>query len=1746
MESLLDTKTKEPRGGEIDLTNQVGNVSNDTSLLLPDQDPAQQMPEPPNLVPPDLMPPRDIRPNVGQINLYPGVEIDLGVVAGPTVDQRTARNRAEMYSFALQGDTPGVDALAKDVEKGSTNELRTTLATREANAYRVASLDLIQTVAAGQPVTQEDVKSLTNTVKVDPETVIEKKFGDAFSKWALDMSAHDPTMQKYLNKDPESVLNVVDAVSEVGAKRLFFQTKAEELRAENEKMGWGQYIWNVGEQLAPFVSWYQLHTALKQPAESNVLPGSTVEEQITNLYLLPLNQMKDKFNEIMADLKNRNPLLAASFAAAAVQSSYEDRVMENIVAVTDVLGVMAPFTQPLKKAAVGAAGRVLTQDEINKIRVNFAVMTGKENAGRIVTEPRSMTLKELNTTREGLNIPAQGPAELIPGKIGSPVSEVADGQSRLLSLRELERMRDSLGPDIRLLSREEHDQMKKAFEGFAQGFNQPVIKIENINAGIGDVKTASQAQVLKFLDQGFWARNKQELETLLPTMFKPQQITLEPGRFSQQRAQEIAERLQSNASLFVEGLDTVPRVMRMSPEALSIGLKEAETKMTDPFYKRGLESAILDMENKYDPLTNTHSKAVYIGKTDKTFFTGPDGKEQAIYAAQLKYKLPKSEYTIEQQGLGWFIKLERKVDETSNAVREAMVIHTDNQTPVTTANVLFGKVRSSKYVTSQMAGEKRDAVTHAQQLLQGFSKAVGDNLAKLSNKQLDRIEQIMFTDRDRMAFHETLGSFEKAYTAKFKELPTVDEAVAYFTQVQFNNFDLLLRDLNYSRDLSRQGVGLYSVPYFKEGGSTRYKTGQFYGREVDSLPIGRHGGVLVVNEENKSQKYYRLNNPDHAKALQDVTTLIEEKGYKITQVADPLSRPLKEHAGDYVNFVISKSNQREELGWNLIPNKPGGHKLYDAPNTVKQAVIGKHGGRQSYEGDTTLFGFDTHAQATKYAGKMEDVRRLYNAGDRAALETYLAKNFPAENFSVDQVIDRFASGVWDKDSPFVALRSGRTVMKDYPELFKNYGSFYDEATSEFNLMQNVDRTFLGERDQNLWTIIERGSDTSPLYELGSARMVDPLETLYRSIGNSTHSMLYNDYRTYHVESWAQEFGKALNVSQEAINRNPLYHMLKPSWDSGVDPAVKAAAMNSRNAALAFLSMDPPDVQALKYIQGKLLDSVYRRLGQGPSDFLARHLLPNVSDPFQYMRNMVFDMKMGLFSIPQFFNQIQTAAHAIAVAGPVKGLRGMAAATATDLLRLTEEEAIHANVAGRLAPLGWKADDFLEARKMLFRSGFYEVQGETAFRNAIEYESFVKRGASKFLEWGRAPFQEGERFSRLTGWFTAYQDFKQANPRYKFGTSTLEDNNANQWIVARANLYNVDMTRSAQAPWQRGIASLPTQFLAYYTRLTEQMLGNRLTTSEKLRVMATYSALYGIPSGVLLSPWLAAPTALVTDGVAGAVSSWFGQWPMADSVRQYALEKRIDVDNGFFRAAMVGLPQYIMEFALGQQYQSRVNPQGPTAIRDLLHGDKDWQNLVMGVSGETVMNIGEALSPVMHGLSQMFQGNSEAFPFVLQDVQAIASTISSVNTNMRAFYMAMYGQYATRSANIVAGDMTMQDATMMSVFGMTRQDVADIWHKSDIMSTRKSAQEFAEKQIKTEMRRFFQAAESDPEGAKAFLSRAQKWYQVGGFNHIEYQRIIREAMKGREYLIDRINADFYFRKAPVERQLQTLDKALEEK
>lgn len=1249
---------------------------------------------------------------------------------------------------------------------------------------------------------------------------------------------------------------------------------------------------------------------------------------------------------------------------------------------------------------------------------------------------------------------------------------------------------------------------------------------------------AADAGVLKRLNDDWMDKDPLDDSLMLrertPSIFSLESLG---QSFSRERTDKILRSLRRNAETLLRIPLNNAAVVRLPEGALQTAIEETKKSLARTY--NHVNDAFLDVSfdgpygitHPEDQLVNTTVVHLRLGKPDAQLFDSPS--QAAIYGVDM-YGLSPNGFSILQKGNGFYINIAKSVDETLDAVRNVL-IDTNNKSEGGFLNAFLGLIRTPEDQLSKLANANRKLATTAAQelhrLMLDASKTISKNISSVERDQLTAIwkmnrDYIDEATGERGYFYNTLDEFEGAFHDKFRQLPTENQTEAYFTYVQMMDMDYILRNLALHRDMSRIGAERIRVftDVATEGGEVAAAPSKpFAGRLAERIPFddtSEDFGVWVYDPRTKKGEYHL-----RSQLTKDLTDEINNKtskdGFRIVEVVNPLEKPLMEAAqtNEIIHFAVVKNYDNAKFDWGILPYRPGGHVEYGDQFFVKQPRLRRSRAsgamRHIYEGDTSILSAATGAEATKWAKVADTARQLLRANKQDELATYLDKNAPWN-------LDEFKAFFTDKELPNGTIKpallhlddeitwtyTGRNTsdMDHYKGKMERNEGYFNAIRSKYNLFaQSVDKKYLGSRDPDLPRVDEIGTEANPVFKLAKPRLLSPLDTLNKSIANVTRSRHMTDFKTTAIESFIEEFSPVMKTAIAELRRNPVYYFHNPVWDTETtNKTLLAAAQSTRRANLMFIGTESELGGKMFWLQSKLVDTIYSKLGQKASNFVTEKYLPTVKDPFTYARSIAFHTKLGLFNPVQLVLQAQSFVHVAAIAGPRMAASAGYDAILMRLLKLTEDEA----TIDHFARMSGRADMFKESFLELKKTGLYNVGGEVAWRDDVFEPNLFKGPVGSFLEKGTMFFDEGERFVRLSAWNAAYYAWREANPGKKIDNFTRNE------ILQRADLMSVNMTRASNAAWQQGLWSVPTQFLAFQARLSEQLLpgfSSRLTTAEKKRAYLTYAAMYGVP---------------VSGGAA------LGVYPFYEDVRQAALERGVELDNKLIQAAHEGLMSTMLSVISGKDYNvnERYGPGGTTLFKEIVSGDKPAVELLLGASGSIIGDIFSSAEPATNAIMSLF--SPEVAPPTMEDFLEVTRNVSTVNNAAKAWYMYNQGRFFTKNGSVVTDNNTGFDAFMTGVFGLTPRDATDTFLMVKSRKEQKEAEASAEKEVIKYYRMAIREYNNDDRQlGDSYLKRAKAWLVSSGINPDQYSSIISKAVKNNETMFNSVREDFW-RKAPA--------------
>lgn len=1022
-------------------------------------------------------------------------------------------------------------------------------------------------------------------------------------------------------------------------------------------------------------------------------------------------------------------------------------------------------------------------------------------------------------------------------------------------------------------------------------------------------------------------------------------------------------------------------------------------------------------------------------------------------------------------------------------------------------------------------------------------------------------------------FFKTPGELEAHYQRYYQRLPTFPEVQAYFAHVKLVEGNRVLSEIAEFRNRARLGAEQHQIFTIGADGA-RVASGYFDGVQQNTFPQGG-GQIFIAGAKQGEGRLYNLGaNEIPGKDLQRYKDWVEQGRAKIIQVWDPDSNPLKGFTelanNSRIRYILTTSSEAKPLELNHVNRRGGGHFEVDADWYVKQAdMFDEASGagnipqdkrrdyKKVYRGDNTFMPISNRVMGKDIAEKMTQMNTLIKE-ERWAEAEALSRKLGIDWTDMKGYYEPtrapnghiIAPPRIDVNEPFYLVPRNKKIIDLDNSLRLRHGEdLFQDAAKSGSLAQQFQVAYNQARDSvDMFTLKNTGTAHDPIYARTDIKYVDPIPTMNRALNRAINSTFMDDYKIQAVEHWLAEALPHLKVDASEVRSAPFYHfhtISEKEFVSGTTNETVKNLLSNRYKIQQFVGIPNNVETAVHSATQMLVDAFYNKLGPEEGRGVAARVftviplwaLSKASDPVAGIRSFAFNAKMGVFSIPQFLVQAQTFTNIWAIS-PRAGGAGTLATMLHTWSRVNSSEKFlqaYDDLATKLNFFGskWKPGEFMEARRELAKTGFEHVGGEYQLADDAMQHKFIKNQWNNFLDAGLVFFREGEKASRIGAYYTAFREFRDANP---FKVLTDADRAA---ILNKADLMTNNMSRASASMLHTGVLSLPTQFLSYQLRMAELFFGKRLgeTLTERnlarARILSFYAAMYGAPSAL---------------GVTG--------YPFGDSIREAAINRGyVQGSDQLADVLMNGIPAWTMamvsgggDYQKGNQYNfgNRYGTQGFTALRDSFKSDKTVWSLAGGAAGSIFLNTVTSLDPFWQVAKSLMSSDEEGNSFKITPTHFVNlfNEFSSVDAATRAIYALNTGKWVAKNGNYIE-DVTGKDVLFRTITGLRSQDQDDIFALKNIKDAEEKTMKSSEKKIIDYYRKGVEAtANQDYDTAQTMFSNARALTIMSGIPQDQQARIFSTASKGFEPMINTSVWNWATKGVPLGQEQTRINAAIE--
>ena len=377
----------------------------------------------------------------------------------------------------------------------------------------------------------------------------------------------------------------------------------------------------------------------------------------------------------------------------------------------------------------------------------------------------------------------------------------------------------------------------------------------------------------------------------------------------------------------------------------------------------------------------------------------------------------------------------------------------------------------------------------------------------------------------------------------------------------------------------------------------------------------------------------------------------------------------------------------------------------------------------------------------------------------------------------------------------------------------------------------------------------RGAQLSKVDKEDRRNTLSPFESLQAEITNVSRVASITQWRDAAIQRWFNEVSDYLDPQTRSLGPEKAFFAQTEKGKYIGSDENRKFAQDVENYVQLQLGMRTKEEQIYEGIATVTADALDNLGSKNSRVWPLGSVLRNAA-PIDFLRTYNFHMLLGFFNPAQLIVQTQNLVTMTAVS-PKHGLQASKTALLLRVALASDNEAVWRKMAtfDNLSSLGLSdVNEFVESVRAIRRSGLLDGINSTSLYTAEEGKFFVFRknmervkGASGFF------FNRGEEITRLGAFEVARREFVEANP----GAMWFNDEGLKA-ILARQDDLTQNMTRSNIAAYQRGILSIPAQFLQYNLKLLANMTGGfatkggrGYTRAQSARILATHLVAYGV-------------------------------------------------------------------------------------------------------------------------------------------------------------------------------------------------------------------------------------------------------------------------------------------------------------
>ena len=1063
--------------------------------------------------------------------------------------------------------------------------------------------------------------------------------------------------------------------------------------------------------------------------------------------------------------------------------------------------------------------------------------------------------------------------------------------------------------------------------------------------------------------------------------------------------------------------------IRLTPEELKEAAAAGKKAAIDSFG----EGAVIDFRVVLDEVadgTRVEKFAMVLGKRDGSGYAteahaATSARNRGLLDPVINRSASINPALKENVDGQWFIHVKSQADEAGYV----HLLHPEGETSGLFVNSF---IRSPTSFLPEVLQARAASSVFNKGLITSLMGPLQKNISGLSRKERARVGAVLekgSLEKKWYTINEFMTEYGKLHPGR---TPTNRDVLAYYSIKDINDFDFVLRNHAEYVEFSTSG----------------WVTGKV--KTANGIELPRMNMKEIVNFDDVSKSLILdattgVVLEGRAVGVAILKERMKEEGLQLFRVG----KSNLDHGGNsYSHVLVRKSDVAvKDLEYFQVPYVPGGHRLWDGKYYGKQALVGSSGGTHAgpwVKNPITHMVAPTKKGAEQWKDRMNAARDAFNKAKLAEEGTDKAAAALAFK-EADDIIK--ASGIeggmkeWAKklkdgdivDAPF-QVTFDRELPVGYKELLAKDGT-YDltfEMSSRAQFLEQQGRMYYSKKGNPL---------VGP--QDATAKLIDPFKVATMAVDNAASIAAFTNYRVNAVQRWIAQYGNLMPP-------HPGMSPMQAFWEGGSVSGSALANKNVANKAESIrrairrqLGESTEFGESVRHsirnlaewaeASGKItgIPVIPGALKSGTSKFL----LDKMSlDPVTAIKGFSFDLKLCLFDPSQLLIQTQTI-FALASLNPVKFPKFIFDGTLMRYVAINHSDGMMSWAAKRssMAP-----KEFEAMVKTMRESGITNVNGELVLldRNPTASIGAVGSKIAKVRDMGRIPFFEAERLNRIYAWRKSWDDLRSSG-------MSIEDITSKAGRAEMARLtdkFTMNMTSASAAWWQKGLLSIPTQFLSYQARLFENILpviGNKQWTGpEKFKLFLGQVGLYGAV-GVPGGRW-------TLDQIFQATGAEFDPDSLADQTAYRAMV------GGFWDSMLYAVTAGELDVAVS--HRAAVGQAVTTFIEDLTGGGIESKSF-LEIAGGAPFNVLGGVSSDAFDVIQAIWSAARSENVTVAEItpaliEKMAVNASSASRAVRAYQVWKYGQWISQQSGKVLARATPVEG-FAALLGFQLRELADM-------------------------------------------------------------------------------------------------------